>query len=93
MRAALESYFAEEDFENRRVYWAYVFARLAPGVSMEQARAGAQPAYHAIVNEVEAPLQEGMSDQTMEQFRAKELVARAGRARPEPAPRGGARRR
>jgi len=78
MRAAVESYFDEESFDDRRVYWAYVFGRLAPGVAMEQAQAEVGGIYKAIINEVEAPLQEGMSDQTMEQFRAKDLVLREG---------------
>jgi predicted permease len=79
MRAEIESFFGDEDFEDRRVYWAYVFGRLAPGVSREQAAARTNQTYHAIVGEVEAPLQEGMSDQTLERFRAKQVVLEAGR--------------
>jgi len=79
MRAEVESYFEEKHFEDRRVYWAYVFARLAPGVSMEQAAAGVNRVYRTIINDVEAPLQEGMSDQTMEKFRARELTLTDGR--------------
>jgi len=78
MRAAVETFFQKEDFDDRRVYWAYVFARLAPGVSMEQAGAGVNRVYSTVLNEVEAPLQEGMSDQTLEQFRAKKLVLSPG---------------
>ena len=70
-------------FENRRQYWAYVFGRLKPGVSMEQATVAINGPYHAIVNDVEAPLQKGMSDQTMERFKAKEITASAGPPRPE----------
>ncbi len=62
-----------EGFENRRSYWAYLFARLAPGVTPEAAASQAQAVYGGIINEVEAPLQEGMSDQTMARFRAKEI--------------------
>ena len=78
MRSVVETYFGEKDFDDRRVYWVYVFGRLAPGVSMEQASAGANRVYSTVLNEVEAPLQEGMSDQTMEQFRAKKLVLDPG---------------
>ena len=78
MRAALETYFDEEDFDDRRIYWAYAFGRLAPGVSAEQAGAGINRIYSTLINDVEAPLQEGMSDQTMEQFRAKKLVLEPG---------------
>ena len=78
MRGVLQSRYAEA-FENRRNYWVYLFARLKPGVSMEQAQAALQTQYHAIINDVEAPLQTGMSDQTMARFRAKEVQLADGR--------------
>jgi predicted permease len=65
-------------FDNRRNYWAYLFARLKPGVTLEQARAALNGQYHAIINEVEASLQKGMSDQTMARFRAKEVPLAPG---------------
>lgn len=65
-------------FENRQSYWIYVFARLKPGVSIEQARAALNVPYHAIVNDVEAPLQKGMSDQTMAKFRSKQVLVTPG---------------
>jgi predicted permease len=68
-----------DGFENRRSYWAYVFARLKPGVSVEQARTAINVPYRAIVNEVEAPLQQGMSEQTMARFRTKEVAIEEGR--------------
>ena len=61
-------------FENRRNYWAYVFGRLKPGVSMEQAKTEINGRYRAIINDVEAPLQQGMSDQTMARFKTKEVT-------------------
>jgi len=64
--------------DNRRSYWAYLFARLKPGVSIEQARSAINVPYRAILNDVEAPLQKGMSDQTMKRFRAKEIVLEPG---------------
>jgi len=65
-------------FENRRNYWAYLFARLKPGVSLEQARTALNGQYHAIINDVEAPLQKGMSEQTMARFRAKPVILEQG---------------
>jgi predicted permease len=65
-------------FDNRRTYWAYLFARLRDGVTVDQARAQLNVEYRAILHEVEAPLQTGMSDQTMERFRAKELGVEEG---------------
>ena len=64
--------------DNRRSYWAYLFARLKPGISIEQARASLNTQYHAIVNDVEASLQKGMSEQTLARFRAKQVVLAPG---------------
>jgi predicted permease len=66
-------------FENRRSYWAYAFARLKPGVTIDQARASADVVYRGLVNDVEAPLQRGMSDRTMALFKAKALGIEDGR--------------
>ena len=65
-------------FDRRTRYWAYLFARLKPEVSLEQARSEINTLYQGIINEIEAPLQTGMSDQTMERFRAKEIIAEPG---------------
>jgi len=67
-----------DGFDNRRMYWAYLFGRLKPGVSRERATTEINTIYHTIINEVEAPLQEGMSDQTMAVFRAKQIVLSEG---------------
>ncbi|HEY7288836.1 MAG TPA: ABC transporter permease [Vicinamibacterales bacterium] len=65
-------------FDNRRSYWAYLFGRLKPGVTLEQAQAALNTSYHGIVNDVEVPLQKGMSEQTMARFRAKSLIMESG---------------
>ena len=72
---------------NRRNYWAYLFARLRPGVSIEQARASLNAQYHGIINDVEAPLQRGMSEQTMARFKAKDLIVKPGAQGQSNAPR------
>jgi len=68
-----------KDFDNRRGYWAYLFGRLKPGVTLDQARAQLGGQYTSIINTVEAPLQKGMSEQTMQRFRAKVLEITEGR--------------
>ena len=68
-----------KDFDNRKSYWAYLFGRLKPGLAIDQARAGLNAVYKPIINDVEAPLQKGMSDQTMAKFKAKPLVVQEGR--------------
>ena len=65
-------------FQNRRQYWAYLFGRLKPGVSIDQATVAINGPYRAIVNDVEAPLQKGMSDETMGRFKAKVITTEAG---------------
>ncbi len=62
----------------RTDYWAYLFARLRPGVTIDVARASLGAQYHAIVTDVEAPLQNGMSPQTMARFRTKPILLAPG---------------
>ena len=76
LRSALEPNF--HDFGNRRSYWAYLFARLRPGVATEQAHNSLNVNYHAIVNDVEAPLQKGMSKPTLARFRTKQVLVTPG---------------
>ena len=71
LRAQMQPGF--KGFDDRKSYWAYLFARLKPGVTVDQARAAANIPYHAIVTQVEAPLQKGMSDKTKAQFKAKAM--------------------
>jgi predicted permease len=66
-------------FDDRRSYWVYLFARLRPDVSIEQARTAINGPYRAIVTDVEAPLQRGMSDQTMARFKSKAILVEEGR--------------
>ncbi len=66
-------------FDNRRSYWAYLFARLQPGVSIEQAATALNVPYRAIVIDVELPLQKGLSDQSKARFKAKQIALEDGR--------------
>ena len=76
MRALMQPGF--NGFQNRRQYWAYLFARLKPGIPIEQATVAINGPYKAIINDVEVPLQKGMSDQTMVRFKAKEITTEPG---------------
>jgi predicted permease len=63
---------------DRKSYWAYLFARLKTGVSRDQAVAAIDVPYRAILNDVDAPLLEGISDQQLAAFRAKTIVLTPG---------------
>ena len=76
MRRVLQPSF--DGFDNRRSYWAYLFARLRPGVSIESARQSLDATYRPIINEAEAPLQKEMSAETMARFRARSIGVEPG---------------
>ena len=78
MHTQVKSWF--KDFESRQCYWAYLFGRLKPGVSIEQANAELDVIYSQMLRETEAPLQKGMSPETLERFKAKTLTVTDGRA-------------
>jgi predicted permease len=65
-------------WENRRNYWMYLFGRMKPGVTLEAAATSINSIYSPIINDVEAPLQEGMSEKTMQLFRKKRIDLAAG---------------
>jgi predicted permease len=65
-------------FEDRRNYWVYLFARLKPSVSIDQAAAGLQPLYRSLLAS-EAPLQKDMSPERLTQFLAKQIPLADGR--------------
>ena len=67
------------NFENRRAYWVYMFARLKEGVTIEQAKSAINQVYKPILLNVEVPLQDGLSEQTMARFKTKEVKVDDGR--------------
>jgi predicted permease len=60
-------------YTNRRNYWLYLFGRLKPEVTIPQAKSALNAIYRPILNDVEAPLQTGMSAATMAKFKTKEV--------------------
>ena len=60
-------------YDDRRAYYLYLFGRLKPGVTLTQARGALNGIYRPILNDVEAPLQTGMSAATMARFKSKEI--------------------
>ncbi len=72
------------DTENRQNYWLYLFARLAPGVTLEQASAHLNGLYSGILNDVEAPalsgqqFRQGTLEGTLERFRQRQVTFSPG---------------
>lgn len=60
-------------FEERLSYWVHLFAGLKPGVSIEQAVEAINLPYRAAINDIDLPLQTGVSDQWLAQFSAKRI--------------------
>ena len=68
-----------DGFDDRRNYWAYLFARLAPGVTLEVARTAINGPYQAILRDVEAPLQSIAEEARRDAFLAREVAVEDGR--------------
>lgn len=77
LRWLMQPYFPPSA-DNRQAYWAYLFARLKPGVTPEQAERTINGPYRAIINDVEAPLNTSMSEQSLARFKEKTLVLEPG---------------
>lgn len=65
------------EHDSRRAYWVYLFARVAPGLSIERAAERIEGPFRAQVGEIEAPLQP-MTGQDLERFRATRLTLTPG---------------
>jgi predicted permease len=63
--------------ENRFADWVYLFARLKPNVSSEQAQAAINVPYHALINDFDASTAPMRPDQ-IDAYRAKTLLLRPG---------------
>src|SRR5688572_13146801 len=66
------------DIQNRRAYYLYAFARLAPGSTSEQARGAVNAVYQPIIRDIEAPLQLNMADSVKARFLAKQVTVEPG---------------
>jgi putative ABC transport system permease protein len=63
-----------DDVDNRRSRWVNVFARMKPGVSIEQVKPALQPFFHGLLEEeVKMPPFSGTSAYTREQFLKGEI--------------------
>lgn len=77
MRAVVEGW-GEDAYEDRRSYWIYSFGRLKPGVTRAEAASQLNGIYAPILTDIEAPLQKGIPEQMLAQFKAKRLRVEPG---------------
>ena len=64
--------------DDRTSHWVYLFGRLAPGVSRDQAGTQINAPYRRLLEDVDAPLLAGVSDQTLARFKAKQILVTDG---------------
>ena len=69
---------AWKTLDDRRAYWLYLMARVKEGVGTAQAQSAMNVLFRGILNEVDAPLQKGASENYMKRFRGQELTLRPG---------------
>jgi putative ABC transport system permease protein len=69
---------AERSDQNRQDYWVYLFARLAPGMSLAQAQADINGPYGQLIRELELPLHAFLDAARREEFAAKQVVLTDG---------------
>jgi predicted permease len=74
------------DAEVRGSYWLYLFARLRPDVTIEQASAAINSAYGAILTEVEAPALTLLPDEERQRFVERRVGVEAGARGKSPLP-------
>ena len=65
-------------FDERLEAWTYLFGRLKPGISIAEATASINVPYHAMIHDVETPLQQNLSPRTMAAFLEKRIALTAG---------------
>jgi len=68
---------AWDGFDNRKVYWLPLLARLKPGVTRQRAETAINISYHAQI-EQEAQLLSRPSPTLLQQFRAKRIILKPG---------------
>ena len=79
MAHLMDRNFHREDMDSRTCRWAILFARLKPGITVEQARARLNEQYAVLINQVEAPLEATfLSKQELGHFRTKSIVLERG---------------
>jgi putative ABC transport system permease protein len=67
-----------DDHADRQSYWLYLFARLRPGVTLQQADADLNGIYRNLLRELEVPLHGSIDPATRQQFADKRVALAPG---------------
>src|SRR5690606_35155946 len=70
--------FSFPNHNDRDVYWVHLFARLEQDVERDDAAVAINSVFRAILNEIEAPILSGTSDEELDAFRSRSLVLEGG---------------
>ena len=68
----------ERNVDNRRAYYIYAFARLAPGATIDETRSALNAVYQPIIRDVEAAQQQNMRDSVKARFLVKQVTVEPG---------------
>jgi putative ABC transport system permease protein len=68
----------DADHADRQSYWLYLFARLRPGVTLQQADTDLNGVYRNLLRELEVPLQGSLDPATRQQFADKRIALAPG---------------
>jgi putative ABC transport system permease protein len=66
------------DHEDRQSYWLYLFARLRPGIDLQQADSDLNGVYRNVLRELELPLHASLDPATRQQFADKRVALSPG---------------
>jgi predicted permease len=67
-----------QGFDQRNSYWVYVFARLKPGATFEQAQSSIHSTFINIIKEVDFPLNKDLSERGKKNFLEQKLTLHPG---------------
>jgi predicted permease len=69
---------APRNYDDRRAYWLYLFARPNPGVTVEHASGTFNGLFSGIINEFDAPLNKNMTGDVRERFLNQQITLEPG---------------
>jgi predicted permease len=69
---------AAKNYDDRRAYWLYLFARLKPNVTVERTATAINSLYGGILQQVDAPLNKNMPEDVLQKFLHQQIALNPG---------------